>query len=50
MEAVRGTQLGSDVPQTRHEENASPKRSIRRHLGDALGEAAGDVVMATSPS
>jgi hypothetical protein len=29
--------LGSDVPQAWHEQNTSPKHSIRRGLGDALG-------------
>ena len=33
------TRLGSDVPQTRHEENASLKGSIRRRVGDAAGDA-----------
>ena len=34
-----GTRMGSDVPQTRHEADASHKHSIWRTLGDALGDA-----------
>jgi hypothetical protein len=41
---VWGTRLGSDVPQRRHEQNTFPKRSIRRDLGDALGDTAGDAL------
>jgi hypothetical protein len=35
---VWGTRLESDNPQTRHEQNTFPKRSIRRCLGDAAGD------------
>lgn len=45
---VWGTRLGSDVPQRRHEQNTSPKRSIRRGLGDVLGDAAGDALSCRS--
>jgi hypothetical protein len=41
---VWGTRLGSDVPQTRHEQNTSLKRSIRRVLGDGLGDATEDAL------
>jgi hypothetical protein len=35
--SVWGMRLGSDVSQTRHEENTSPKRSIWRRLGTLWG-------------
>ena len=38
---VWGTRLGSDVPQTRHEQNTSPQHSIRRGLVGVLGVATG---------
>ena len=41
---VWGTRLGGDGPQTRHEQNTSPKRSIRRGLRDGLGDATGDAL------
>ena len=43
-----GTRLGSDVPQTRHERNTSPKRSIRCGLWDGLGDATGDALKTKS--
>jgi hypothetical protein len=36
-DGVQGAQLWSDVAQTRHEENASPKHSIWHHLGPLWG-------------
>jgi hypothetical protein len=43
---VWGIRLGCDVPQTRHGQNKSPKRSIRRRLRDASGDVAGDALSA----
>jgi hypothetical protein len=40
-----GDAAGERRPQTRHEENASLKRSIWRRLGDALGDMAGDALI-----
>jgi hypothetical protein len=43
-DGVWGTRLESDVSQTRHEQNTSSKRFIRRGLGDGLEDATGDAL------
>jgi hypothetical protein len=46
---VWGTRLGSDVPPNAARTKHVPKRSIRRGLWDALGDATGDALILTTP-